>query len=112
MRIRQLTISELMEVGFPRIWNLRRPQEIPNDAVRVDRRSPWGNPFRMRNGSDQERNRVCDAFEEWVMSSEQELYRKEVRRVLRGKNLTCWCSPLRCHAETLLRIANRKEAAP
>ena len=25
---------------------------------------------------------------------------------LRGKDLVCWCSPLPCHADVLLRMAN------
>lgn len=106
--IRQLTVGEVVEAGNPQIWNLR--SEVGVNAVRVDRRTPWGNPFRMRNGSDAERDRVCDAFEEWAMAPEQEQFRKEVRRVLRGKHLACWCAPKRCHAETLRKIANYREA--
>ena len=25
---------------------------------------------------------------------------------LRGKDLVCWCAPLPCHADVLLRLAN------
>ena len=27
----------------------------------------------------------------------------------KGKNLMCWCAPLPCHAEILLRLANKEE---
>lgn len=86
------------------IYNLRNG--IPRGAVRVDRRSPWGNQFMMRGTSEAERVRVCDAFEAWAMAPEQAAFRGWVRRDLAGKDLACWCAPKRCHAETLRRIAN------
>lgn len=27
-------------------------------------------------------------------------------RELRGRDLACWCTPLPCHADVLLRLAN------
>lgn len=76
----------------------------PKGAVRVDRGSDWGNPFVMRDQSTVERDRVCDLFEQyaaWRLSVEPDWLRP-----LRGKSLACWCVPKRCHAETLLRLAN------
>ena len=97
---------------MPRILNLRMMQgaspfrkTLPENVVRVDRQSRWGNHFVMRNDSDEERNRVCDAFEEAVKSWAPEVI-AAMKRELRGKDLACWCAPKRCHAETLLRIAN------
>lgn len=92
----------------PRVVNLRSPEIGRIECVRVDRRSKWGNPFIMRNGSDAERNRVCDAFEEMAARWPPETI-AALRRELKGKNLACWCSPKRCHADTLLRIANQEE---
>jgi hypothetical protein len=41
-----------------------------------------------------------------------EAFAADARRVLRGKNLACWCKPGEpCHADVLLEIANR-EASP
>ena len=74
------------------------------DAVRVDRGSKWGNPFIIENDSEKERNRVCDLYElyaKWRLSVEPEWLDE-----LTGKNLACWCTPKRCHADTLLRLAN------
>lgn len=28
---------------------------------------------------------------------------------LKGKNLICWCAPLECHADILLRLANEED---
>jgi len=74
--------------------------------VRVDRGSEWGNPFIMTRMTEQERSRVCDLFEVyaiWRLSVQPEWLTP-----LRGKHLACWCAPKRCHAETLLRLANER----
>ena len=68
----------------------------------VDRGTDWGNPFVMRNETD--RDRVCDLYEQYA------LWRLTVDPnwliPLRGSSLACWCAPKRCHADTLLRLAN------
>ena len=84
-----------------RIYNLRDGKP-PNDAVLVDRRTPWGNPFPMDDEAD--RDFVCDEFEDYA---KKRLTREpDWLSPLRGKNLVCWCAPKRCHAETLRRLAN------
>lgn len=93
---------------MPRVVNLRNPKISQIECVRVDRRTKWGNPFIMRNASDAERNRVCDEFEEMVAHWQPETL-AAAKRELKGKNLACWCAPKRCHADTLLRIANQED---
>lgn len=71
-------------------------------AVRVDRATDWGNPFVMCGEAD--RDRVCDLFEQyaqWRLTVEPDWLRP-----LRNQSLACWCAPKRCHADTLLRLAN------
>lgn len=73
-----------------------------NNCVVVTRGSDWGNPFIMDQESD--RNKVCDLFEkyaQWRLTVEPEWLVP-----LRGKHLLCCCAPKRCHADTLLRLAN------
>jgi hypothetical protein len=70
----------------------------PANAVYVGRGSPWGNPFRISEYQD--RDEVCDRFE-------QEVLPKLDLTLLRGKHLVCFCAPLRCHADALLREANK-----
>ena len=101
-----------IHAGGARILNLRH---IPGDTsatalrelgmIRVDRRTPWGNPFVV--GRDGSRARVV------------ELYRRDLwRRIRSGEMplerlasiahmpLCCWCWPKRpCHAEVLARAA-------
>jgi hypothetical protein len=72
--------------------------------VRVDRGTDWGNPFVMHKNTEQERHRVCDLFElyaKWRLTVDPKWLLP-----LQGKDLACWCAPRRCHAETLLRLAN------
>ena len=93
----------------PKVLNIKRIKgSWPENTVRVDRRSRWGNPFVMRNGSEAERKRVCDAFEEMATNWPPETI-AALKKDLKGKNLACWCSPKKCHADTLLRIANEEQ---
>jgi hypothetical protein len=45
-----------------------RPVKPPKGVIyrRIDRRTPLGNPYPMRNESQAERDRVCDLYEEWL----------------------------------------------
>lgn len=76
--------------------------EIPEDAVYIGRPSQWGNPYSIGLGFD--RDGVVDAFEKWVRS--QPFLIAKIQRQLRGKDLVCFCAPLRCHGDILLKIAN------
>ena len=71
-------------------------------AIRVDRGTHWGNPFIMVD--ETQRHEVCDKFAQyarWRLSIEPAWLLP-----LKGKVLACWCSPKRCHAETLWELAN------
>jgi hypothetical protein len=79
-----------------RVWN-RRDKRIPATAVYVGRGTPWGNPFVI--GKHGDRDQVCDRFEREVLPALD-------LTPLRGRHLSCWCAPLRCHADALLWAAN------
>jgi hypothetical protein len=70
----------------------------PACAVYVGRGSVWGNPFQI--GRDGTRDEVIDRYEREILPL---LNLSE----LRGKDLVCYCTPKRCHADLLLREANR-----
>lgn len=74
--------------------------------VYVGRPSKWGNPFRPKNHTLEERDRVCDQYEKWFWT--QPLLVNSIHE-LRGKVLGCYCKPLRCHADFLDRVANSGE---
>lgn len=78
-------------------------KSLDTQAVKVDRGTDWGNPFVMHG--EQDRGRVCDLYEQyasWRLSVDPTWLDQ-----LKGKDLACWCAPKRCHADTLLRLANR-----
>ena len=70
---------------------------------RVDRSTAFGNPYFLKNQNDEdERRRVCEAFEAYFYAPEQEELREQVWHELReAPALWCWCAPKRCHAETI-----------
>jgi hypothetical protein len=114
-----------------------RGWRMPPNTVKVDRTTPWGNPYDVREfGGDLSlqlfASTACGC---WSRSNVQgiddetllDLHAahcawlrrlggrplERARRELRGRNLACWC-PLpalgeddECHAAILLRVANR-----
>jgi len=100
------------------------PCEGPT-RFRVDRKTPLGNPFYLKEEAD--RDKVCDAYEEWFNNSvlvggksipEGHLndfllkaynYLQEILKVARTEHvvLLCHCGPKRCHADTIARWINR-----
>lgn len=68
--------------------------------VRIDRRTKWGNPFII--GKHGSRDDVITQYETWVKTQPHLL---AALHELRGKRLGCWCAPLACHGEVLVRLA-------
>lgn len=82
----------------PRVYNLNGNTYIPESAVYVGRGSPYGNNYRI--GKDGTREEVVAKFRAEILPTLD-------TGPLRGKHLKCFCSPLLCHADYLLRRANR-----
>ena len=70
--------------------------------IYIGRGSKWGNPFIMRDYSQQERDRVCDEYEKWFWTTDlpKQLYE------LKDKILGCYCKPKRCHGDFLAKEVN------
>lgn len=93
----------------PLVLNIPQYKRLPTlrwhgleTCVIVTRGTHWGNPFVMLEEKDRER--VCDDFEayaHWRLT-----YEPHWLDALKGKHLVCVCAPKRCHADTLLRLAN------
>jgi predicted transcriptional regulator len=64
---------------------------------RVDRKSPWGNPFVLPD--DGTREQVIEAYAEYYLPHKPSLLAKI--ESLQGKALGCWCAPEACHADVL-----------
>jgi len=82
----------------------KRTDKIPDDAVYVGRPSKWGNPFKI--GEDGTRGDVIIKYHSRILNI---LMFQDTRYLedLKGKDLVCWCSPLPCHADVLLELANK-----
>lgn len=74
--------------------------------VYCGRPGPFGNPFSI--GKDGDRNAVIEKFARWIVMPAQAPLFVRIRNELPGKVLACWCSPLRCHCEVLVKIASGK----
>jgi hypothetical protein len=82
--------------------------------IRVDRKSPLGNPSYMKHES--KRDEVCDEF---ILHLEKQAYsdgpfRDELIRIFnlvkdgQDVNLQCWCAPKRCHADSIKAILEKE----
>lgn len=74
---------------------------VPEGALRIDRKSKWGNRFVI--GRDGDRTAVIAKHERWL-ADQHELLRSLDE--LRERDLVCWCHPLPCHGDLLLRLGN------
>lgn len=107
---------------------------MPAGTRKVDRSTPWGNPFavlepfpahwvprdileeigaKLRPGkhgtfaSINTSEQAVRLFRWWIKQSDQRGHCEFVSIVLKGKNLACWCADNQpCHADVLLEVAN------
>lgn len=89
-----------------RIVNLKRePDAVSRGAIRIDRKTPWGNPYVI--GRDGARENVIRKYRSllWRKIRSGEIYLAELA-ALAGKDLACHCAPLPCHGDVLSRAAN------
>jgi hypothetical protein len=68
--------------------------------VYIGRPSEWGNPFRV--GIDGNRKEVLKKFSQYI-NEHPELIEK-AKKELKGKRLGCWCKPLPCHGDILVKL--------
>lgn len=112
---------------------LRRTKEwrMPDNTVKVDRSSGFGNPFRVTKVTPLDNKPIKKPWwmeatggdgRVWMFETKQEAleaavyafrttmtdtFKARVVLGLKGKNLACWCaSDAPCHADVLLEIAN------
>ncbi len=72
----------------------------------IDRRTKFGNPYPMRNKSDEERKRVIEEYRQWFHQPEQTDLRISAISQLTGKRLGCHCSPKACHGDVIVEYVN------
>ena len=77
---------------------------VVDNTVLIDRRTRWGNPFRL--GADGSRDEVIALYRAdlWRRIRAGEVSLEELAG-LDGCWLACWCEPLPCHGDVLARAA-------
>ncbi|MCY4550207.1 MAG: DUF4326 domain-containing protein [Defluviicoccus sp.] len=88
-----------------RIVNMKHePDAVARGAVRIDRRTPWGNPFVV--GKDGTRDEVIARYRAhlWRRIRSGEIALADLA-ALESRDLACWCWPSRCHGTVLARAA-------
>ncbi len=81
----------------------KRYDSIPKGAVFVGRPSKYGNPFRVNASTPREMAiNLFRGYAEARLDGEPNWLEQ-----LKGKDLVCWRSPLHCHADVLLQLANK-----
>lgn len=124
-------MPERIQLRRTRGWRLQEVSLALNglEAVKVDRTTRWGNPFRVGDPVGDEigvdyfldASQAVREFEIWLEGRGLHVPNStagkpptldEIRAALRGKNLACWCKLPKagetdlCHAAVLLRISN------
>lgn len=85
----------------PRVFN-KNESAIPANAVYIGRPNKWGNPFAI--GLHGTREEVVDKYNIWLENNPE--LAKSIKAELKGKDLVCYCFPLACHGDILLKLAN------
>lgn len=90
---------------MPKVLNKRNfPKGLPFGSVYVGRPTKFGNPFQIN--AESERDDIVEKYIQYM--KENPLLCEDAKRELKGKDLVCWCSPKRCHADILIKIANEE----
>jgi hypothetical protein len=72
---------------------------VPYD-IYIGRPGPWGNPYQI--GIDGTREEVIEKFEKFYL---QNAWMQSHIGELKGKILGCFCYPLPCHGDILVKYA-------
>lgn len=104
---------------MPKRIQLKRSKgwRIPENCVKVDRSTKWGNPFKIGSHNSHPisgemifvvtRQQAIELFSLSLTTKSGEKITESARRELRGKDLACWCKEGECcHADVWIEVAN------
>ncbi len=82
--------------------------------VYIGRPSKWGNVFSHLPGTLAEhrvssREEAIEGYEKWIRGQPELL---AALPEIAGKTLGCWCDPLPCHGEVLIRLCRERGLVP
>ena len=92
----------------PQIIDMHNVDFNRRKHVRIDRKSRWGNPYKLENPDDENaRINVLWKYTLYLLRNEKLL--KGIPN-LEGKTLACWCYPKKkCHGEILWYLAENQD---
>ena len=78
---------------------------LARGLVRVDRRTRWGNPYRVGPGAG--RDEVIERYRRhlWRQIRRGDVSLDDLAALTESSGLVCWCAPRPCHAQVLARAA-------
>ena len=88
----------------PRLREKFEYAHVVNNTVLIDRRTKWGNTFRIGPGQDREQAIAHYRADLWRRIRAGEIALEELAE-LDGCWLACHCDPLPCHGHVLARAA-------
>jgi len=106
---------------MPKVINVRNNPKGPYVYIGRPEQNGYplhfGNPFLMN--AESERDLVCYQFDAWITngytlmgSGSRQEWVIDNLILLHGKDLGCWCTPKRCHGDTLLKLAPNTGGRP
>lgn len=105
---REQKIINALQEGETMVFNMKEDKHVYDWALKngkfeaIDRNTVWGNPFIL--DADGDRETVCENYEFKYLPYKPSLIKKV--KNLKGKALGCWCSPLKCHGDTLKKLSD------
>lgn len=89
-------------------------REIGENEIYIGRPGMWGNPFTFKGEPDPieryeraTREEAIEAYRDWLWKCiKSGAVKMESLKLLHGKVLVCWCTPLPCHGDVLAKAAD------
>ncbi len=78
----------------------KRHGAIPTDAVWIDRKTKWGNPFVI--GRDGTRDDVIAKYKHYLHHDPRAQHLRDSIDELVDQDLICWCAPSPCHGDVII----------
>ena len=88
----------------PRLREEFEYAQVVDNTVLIDRRTKWGNPFRIGPACSREQAIALYRGDLWRRIRAGEIALEELA-ALDGWWLACWCEPLPCHGDVLAKAA-------
>ena len=88
----------------PRMRDEFEYAHVLDNTVLIDRRTKWGNPFRIGRDGSREEAIARYRADLWRRIQAGEVTLEELAE-LDGCWLACWCEPLPCHGDVIARAA-------